>query len=285
MKVEALVFDMDGLLLDSERVVQRSWNYAGEKLGYGRIGEHIYHTLGFNVVRREAYFKSVYGEDFPMDKFNELTREKYYGICDKEGIGVKEGARELLIYAKEHGYKVGLATSSREIHAKASLEKVGLWKYFDGGVFGDSVKHAKPDPEIYLKACEAIGTEPVHSIALEDAPAGIRSASSAGMIPVMIPDLAQPDEEVRGLCRYVYPTLLDVIKMLDRENAEAGRQETGYQHRKVLRQERSGTEGSLPDCMECLGQIHCRHAASENKGLRLPVLLPGCTFHTWHGSL
>lgn len=223
MKVEALVFDMDGLLLDSERVVQRSWNYAGEKLGYGRIGEHIYHTLGFNVVRREAYFKSVYGEDFPMDKFNELTREKYYGICDKEGIGVKEGARELLIYAKEHGYKVGLATSSREIHAKASLEKVGLWKYFDGGVFGDSVKHAKPDPEIYLKACEAIGIEPVHSIALEDAPAGIRSASAAGMIPVMIPDLAQPDEEVRGLCRYVYSTLLDVIKMLDRENTEAGR--------------------------------------------------------------
>ena len=156
MKVEALVFDMDGLLLDSERVVQRSWNYAGEKLGYGRIGEHIYHTLGFNVVRREAYFKSVYGEDFPMDKFNELTREKYYGICDKEGIGVKEGARELLIYAKEHGYKVGLATSSREIHAKASLEKVGLWKYFDGGVFGDSVKHAKPDPEIYLKTFQVL---------------------------------------------------------------------------------------------------------------------------------
>ena len=230
MKVEALVFDMDGLLLDSERVVQRSWNYAGEKLGYRRIGEHIYHTLGFNVVRREAYFKSVYGEDFPMDKFNELTREKYYGICDKEGIGVKEGARELLIYAKEHGYKVGLATSSREIHAKASLEKVGLWKYFDGGVFGDSVKHAKPDPEIYLKACEAICTEPVHSIALEDAPAGIRSASAVqdpGSSPESYPQPKPsgflPDEEVRGLCRYVYPTLLDVIKMLDRENAEAGR--------------------------------------------------------------
>lgn len=208
--------------IDSERVVQRSWNYAGEKLGYGRIGEHIYHTLGFNVVRREAYFKSVYGEDFPMDKFNELTREKYYGICDKEGIGVKEGARELLIYAKEHGYKVGLATSSREIHAKASLEKVGLRKYFEGGVFGDR-ETCKAGSGNLHQSVRAIGTEPVHSIALEDAPAGIRSASATGMIPVMIPDLAQPDEEVRGLCRYVYPTLLDVIKMLDRENAEAGR--------------------------------------------------------------
>ena len=209
MKVEALVFDMDGLLLDSERVVQRSWNYAGEKLRYGRIGEHIYHTLGFNVVRREAYFKSVYGEDFPMDKFNELTREKYYGICDKEGIGVKEGARELLIYAKEHGYKVGLATSSREIHAKASLEKVGLWKYFDGGVFGDSVKHAKPDPEIYLKACE-----PVHSIALEDAPAGIRSASAAGMIPVMIPDLLPPTPEIESLTAKIFPSMTEFQQFL-----------------------------------------------------------------------
>ena len=93
--------------------MQKSWNYAGEKLGYGRIGEHIYHTLGFNVVRREAYFKSVYGEDFPMDKFNELTREKYYGICDKEGIGVKEGARELLIYAI--GTRITMVVM-REIH-------------------------------------------------------------------------------------------------------------------------------------------------------------------------
>ena len=223
MKVEALVFDMDGLLLDSERVVQRSWNYAGEKLGYGRIGEHIYHTLGFNVIRREQYFKSVYGEDFPMDKFNELTREKYYGICDEEGIGVKEGARELLIYAKEHGYKVGLATSSREIHAKASLEKVGLWKYFDGGVFGGSVKHAKPDPEIYRTACDRLNVRPDDCLVLEDSRNGLLSAYRAGCRPVMIPDLAQPDEEVRGLCRYVYTTLLDVIKMLDRENAEAGR--------------------------------------------------------------
>lgn len=214
MKIEALVFDMDGLLLDSERVVQRSWNYAGEQLGYGRIGEHIYHTLGFNVVRREQYFKSVYGEDFPMDRFNQLTREKYYGICEKEGIGVKEGARELLVCAKQKGYKIALATSSREIHAKASLEKVGLWQYFDGGVFGDSVIHAKPDPEIYLKACEQIGADPGQSIALEDAPAGIRSASAAGMIPIMIPDLAQPDEEVRQLCYCVCPTLLDVIGML-----------------------------------------------------------------------
>ena len=76
-----LIFDMDGLIFDSERVVQRSWNKAGEILGYGSVGEQIYHTLGFNVKRREEYFKSIYGEDFPMEQFGELTRKYFFEIA------------------------------------------------------------------------------------------------------------------------------------------------------------------------------------------------------------
>ena len=214
MKIDAVVFDMDGLIFDSERIVQRSWNYAGEKLGYGRIGEHIYNTLGFNVVRREQYFKGVFGEDFPMLKFNELTRETFYEIVNREGLAVKTGVRELLEYLKEHRIKIAVATSSRKVHSISSLKQAGLWHYFDGGVFGDMVANAKPDPEIYLKACEQIQADPKACIALEDSPAGIRSSHAAGMMPIMVPDLAEPDEEIQKLYFRKYDSLLDVLDFI-----------------------------------------------------------------------
>ncbi|MGN0393016.1 MAG: HAD family hydrolase, partial [Bariatricus sp.] len=112
-RVEALIFDMDGLIFDSERVVQRSWNEAGTELGYGRVGEQIYHTLGFNVKQREVYFKSIYGEDFPMEEFSNLTRKIFYEIAESEGITMKKGVRELMDFAKARGIQIGLATSSR----------------------------------------------------------------------------------------------------------------------------------------------------------------------------
>ena len=215
-KIEAIVFDMDGLIFDSERLVQRTWNYAGEQLGYGRIGEHIYHTLGFNVNRRREYFESVFGKDFPMDSFNELTRRRFYEIVDAEGIAMKAGVKELLEYAKEKGLALGVATSSRREYSVRLLEDAGIMKYFDGCVFGDMVTHAKPDTEIYLKACEAVGAKPSRSMALEDAPAGIRASHAAGMIPVMIPDLVEPDEEIAGLYYQRVDSLLDVIELLEK---------------------------------------------------------------------
>ncbi len=84
-KIRALVFDMDGLLFDSERVVQKSWYIAGERLGYPGIGDHIYHTLGFNVVRRSEYFRSVFGEEFPGEQFNQMTREIFHRLKEEKG--------------------------------------------------------------------------------------------------------------------------------------------------------------------------------------------------------
>lgn len=212
--VEAVVFDMDGLIFDSERVVQRSWNDAGEILGYGRIGEHIYNTLGFNVKRREQYFKSVYGADFRMEEFNQITRERFHEIVGEEGLGVKPGVRELLEYLKSRGIKTAVATSSRKEYSTGILTDAGLMGYFDGAVFGDMVENAKPDPEIYLKACDAIGAKPENSVALEDAPAGIRAAHAAGMTPLMIPDLVEPDEEIKKLYFRRFNSLPEVLEFL-----------------------------------------------------------------------
>lgn len=212
--LEAVVFDMDGLIFDSEQVVKRSWNIAGEALGYGRVGEHIYHTLGFNVKRREQYFKSVYGEDFKMAEFGVLSGKAFRQIVAEEGLGVKPGVRELLQYLEDHGIKTAVATSSRRGYSMEILKDAGLWEYFDGAVFGDMVENAKPDPEIYQKACEKIGAAPEKSMALEDSPAGIRSAHAAGMMPVMVPDLVEPDAEIQKLYMKKFSTLHEVLELL-----------------------------------------------------------------------
>lgn len=213
--IEGLVFDMDGLLVDSEKIVQRSWAYAGEILGYSDFGSHIYHTIGMNLAGRTKYFQEHVSKDFPMERFTIMTREKFHEIVDKEGLDIKPGARELLLFAKEHGIKTGLATSSRRQHAQENLTRLGLLAYFDDIVCGDMVSKSKPAPEIYEKACCAIGTDPKHTIALEDAPSGVQSACAAGMPVIMIPDMVEPSKEIEKLLLYRFDTLFDVIKMLE----------------------------------------------------------------------
>ncbi len=212
--IEAIVFDMDGLLFDSERVVQRSWNMAGEELGIGRIGDHIYNTLGMNLKSRTEYFINAYGPEFPMDRFTASTRVYFSEIADAEGVPLKSGVKELLEYAKGLNLKLAVATSSRGQYSTNLLKNGGIYSYFDGFVFGDMVENAKPDPEIYLAACTRIGADPGNSMALEDSPNGIRAAHAAGMYPVMVPDLVGPTEEIRRLTYRVFDNLKEVIELL-----------------------------------------------------------------------
>lgn len=215
--IKALVFDMDGLLLDSERIVKRSWNEAGREMGIPGIGEHIYHTLGLNRKARNEYFRNAYGADFPLEDFNRRTSDIFFRIVGKGGIPLKAGAKELLFYAKERGYKIAVATSTSRAYAVKELTDAGIWQFFDGGIFGDMVENTKPDPEIYIKACESIGMLPKDCLALEDAPAGICSAYAAGLKVIVIPDLLQPDEETLALTYKKFHTLYDVIALLKEE--------------------------------------------------------------------
>ncbi len=215
--IRALLFDMDGLLIDSERVVQDSWNVAGESLGYGKIGEHIYRTLGMNVTGRKEYFQETFGEEFPFEEFQALSRKAFFAVADTEGIPLKSGAKELINYAKQMGYKIGLVTSSRREYATETLKKAGIFQYFDGCIFGDMVIRSKPDPEIYEKGCKMLGEEPERCLAFEDAPAGVEAAYSAGIDVIMVPDLVQPNEETRMRVWKVLRSLDEAIELLRME--------------------------------------------------------------------
>ena len=214
MEMKAFIFDMDGLIFDSERVVQRSWNIVGCEMGYGNIGEHIYNTLGMNVVSRKNYFLKHIDPKFPHEEFTARTRVVFREIVDREGLAVKPGAKELIMLGKENGYRLAVATSSRIDYASRLLKEAKVYDYFDGFVFGDMVSHSTPDPEIYDIACEAIGVLPQQSVAFEDAPAGIRSAAAEGLRVVAVPDLVQPPKELEEMNWMKLDTLEEMVEYI-----------------------------------------------------------------------
>ena len=175
---------MDGLLFDSERIVQRSWEIAGDELGIPHMGNVIYHTLGMNRAGRNEYFRKYIREDFPFEEFGKLTRDNFWKIVDKEGLPLKKGAKELLAYGKSQGYKMAVATSSSREYAMGNLIRAGIDSYFDSVVCGDMVKKAKPDPEIYIYTMKKMGVEPKDCYVVEDSTFGLQAAESAGTVVI-----------------------------------------------------------------------------------------------------
>lgn len=215
-ELQAVVFDMDGLMFDSERYVQKSWDQAGEILGYGPLGHNIVNTMGLNRDDREKYFKKHYGQEFPFLKFMDTYRNAYYEMSKDSGIPAKEGLHELLNLLKRHGIKMAVATSSSQEHAFGNLKREGIRDYFQMVVTGNMVKRGKPEPEIYLTACKGLDVAPEKAIALEDAANGIRAAYRAGMMPVIIPDLVKDTSLVDNLLFGKYKSLLDFAKELEK---------------------------------------------------------------------
>lgn len=217
-KPKGVVFDMDGLIFDSERIVQYSWDVAGECLGFGKLGDNIYNTLGLNRNSRERYFKGKYGEDFPFEKFQEEYRKAFYEYVGDAGLPAKPGLHELLEVLKERDIKMAVATSSSHNHAIASIKREGIYPYFHTIITGNMVTEAKPSPEIYQKACAGLQILPKECLALEDAYNGIRSAHAAGMMTIMVPDLLKDTSFVEEILDGKMDSLLDVahwITLLD----------------------------------------------------------------------
>lgn len=214
MQYQAVVFDMDGVIFDTERLVIEFWKEVAKKHNIPNIEHTCIQCLGTNRVRTREIFLENYGADFPYDPYRaevtELFNTHYKGVP----LPTKPGVRELLSYLQEQDIKVGLASSTAQHLVRDEIGTAGLLPYFQTLVCGDMVEHSKPAPDIFLKACEILNADPTKSIAIEDSFNGIRSAHCAGMTPIMVPDQVQPTDEIRTLAFHVMPSLLDVLNWL-----------------------------------------------------------------------
>jgi len=190
--IKAVVFDMDGIIFDSERLVIDCWKVVAEKYAIPDIEEACNECLGVNSVETKEKFLNRYGQDFPYDAYKSEMSKIYHDNYDGGRLPMKIGVVELLQYIKECNLNVALASSTRSEVVTQQLKDAGILKYFQVIVGGDMVTRSKPQPDIFLKACEELGVAPQESFAIEDSYNGIRAAAAGHLRPLMVPDLMPP---------------------------------------------------------------------------------------------
>lgn len=213
--IAGIVFDMDGLMFDTERLFLQVWNEAGKEWGLGDIFAIGCKILGVSAADSHAVLRSAFPPDVDSEAFLQFFRKKHNEYKATHPTPVKPGLYDLLEYASKKGYRMAVASSTEKRLVSQYLEETKVSGYFEALICGDMVEHSKPDPQIYQLACEALRLPPEQCLALEDSHNGIRSADRAGLWPVMIPDVLPPLEELRPLLFRCLPSLCDVISLLE----------------------------------------------------------------------
>ena len=212
-KIKAIIFDMDGVIFDTEKVYLHIWTKVFENYGY-KMRKDIYcSVLGTGRENVKKVFLSNFGENLPIDDMYIEKDEELKRAVDN-GIPLKNGAYEILLYLKKNNYKIALATSAIQERALKQLSNANIKEFFDAIVCRDEVKETKPNPEIFLKAAEKLGVSPDRCIVIEDSSAGIKAAYDAGMIAIHVIDLKEPDEEILNNCYKSFNDLNEIKDML-----------------------------------------------------------------------
>ena len=209
----AVIFDMDGLLFDTEALWQEALLSAAAEAGR-EVPDEVYNSsIGVRRSQCGPVFRSHFGEDFPFEEFHASWRRHFWLIAENK-LALKPGAPELLDALDQLSLPRAIATSSSRATVERHLGAHGLTHRFHEIVCRGDYEHGKPAPDPFLKAAERLGVEPRSCLALEDSHVGVRSAAAAGMMTVMVPDLLDPTEELRGLCILVARDLNQVRELV-----------------------------------------------------------------------
>lgn len=209
--IKAVIFDLDGLLIDSEIISYKIFQEILDRYGHGfSMDEYAQNYSGKTGIANMQTLIWTYQLPLSMEGGLELAEIIEKGFLD-QGVALKKGAKELLSYLRACHYKTVVASSSTKDRALKILEQHGIVGDFDGFVFGDEVEKSKPDPEIFLKACIKVSEKPEHCLILEDSEAGIQAGFSAHIPVICIPDIKLPEQGYLDKTEAVLDSLEDVI--------------------------------------------------------------------------
>jgi HAD superfamily hydrolase (TIGR01509 family) len=208
---KAAIFDMDGLLLDSELLALKAFEAGCEQFGLGDQADLFMRFVGTNVDKGNAEMKRALDGRIDVDAFIKTWRGIYADWISKEAVPLKTGVKEVLTHLNAINIPIAVATSTRTEPAVKKLKMAGIFNHFDVVIGGDQVAHSKPAPDIFLKAAADLSSEPASCIAFEDSPNGVRSSVAAGMTVVQIPDMIKPDAALLELEHIVLNEISDAL--------------------------------------------------------------------------
>ena len=217
MGKKAVIFDMDGVIFDTEKVYLDIWTEVFEKYGYKITKELYVNVMGTGRKNVIKTFLENFGDDLPIEKMYEEKDNQLFYIIENQGIPLKEGVKELFSMLKEKNYKIALATSAKRERVEKQIKDKWLKESFDAIVCGDDVEKGKPSPDIFLKAAKEIDVEPENCFVVEDSPAGIKAAFSGGMKGIHVEDLKAADEDILKYCEKNFENLQEIKEYLSCE--------------------------------------------------------------------
>lgn len=212
--IRGVLFDMDGLILDTERLYTRFWQEAAQALGFPMTREQALGMRSLNRDTAKKQMENYFGPNIPYAAIRQLRIRLMDEYIAENGVEAKPGIYALLDALEAHGIPAAVTTSSSLERARDNLTRLNLFFRFARICQGSDVPTCKPEPEIYLYGAASLGLPPENCLALEDSPAGILSAYRAGCMPIMVPDQDQPDEKTREILFARADSLADIISLL-----------------------------------------------------------------------